>query len=84
MTFDSYIVVLRNVSIKKVTNQTVRGLKQHTAKHCQLNNKTKITNMEKEQDFFSNLTPTSGGLILVALGALVLIGLFADGNGYLT
>ena len=27
MTFDSYIVVLRNVSIKKVTNQTVRGLK---------------------------------------------------------
>ena len=30
--------------------------------------------MEKEQDFFSNLTPTSGGLILVALGALVLIG----------
>lgn len=30
--------------------------------------------MEKEQDFFSNLTPTSGGLILIALGALVLIG----------
>lgn len=30
--------------------------------------------MAKEQDFFSNLTPTSGGLILIALGALVLIG----------
>ena len=30
--------------------------------------------MEKEQDFFSNLTPTSGGLIIVALGALTLVG----------
>lgn len=31
-------------------------------------------NMEKEQDFFSNLTPTSGGLIFIALGVLLLIG----------
>ena len=30
--------------------------------------------MEKEQYFYSNLTPTSGGVIHVALGALVLIG----------
>lgn len=30
--------------------------------------------MEKEQDFFSNLTPTSGGLIIIALGTLFLIG----------
>lgn len=30
--------------------------------------------MENEQDFFSNITPTSGGLIIIALGALLLVG----------
>lgn len=31
-------------------------------------------NMNKEPDFFSNITPTSGGLIIIALGVLLLIG----------
>ncbi|MCS2715994.1 Imm17 family immunity protein [Bacteroides thetaiotaomicron] len=30
--------------------------------------------MNKEPDFFSNITPTSGGLIIIALGVLLLIG----------
>lgn len=30
--------------------------------------------MEKEQDFFSNITPTNSGLILAAIGFLLLIG----------
>ena len=27
--------------------------------------------MNKEPDFFSNITPTSGGLIIIALGVLL-------------
>ena len=34
----------------------------------------KRMNMNKEPDFFSNITPTSGGLIIIALGVLLLIG----------
>lgn len=30
--------------------------------------------MSQEQDFFSKLTPTSGGLIIIALGTLLLVG----------
>lgn len=30
--------------------------------------------MEKEQDFFSKITPTNAGLILIAIGALLIIG----------
>lgn len=30
--------------------------------------------MEKEPDFFSGITSTNGGLIIIALGALLLIG----------
>ena len=30
--------------------------------------------MNKEQDFFSNITPVNGGLIIIALGTLLLIG----------
>lgn len=30
--------------------------------------------MEQVQDFFSNLTPTSGGVFIIALGTLLLIG----------
>ncbi len=30
--------------------------------------------MNKEPDFFSNITPVNGGLIIIALGALLLIG----------
>ena len=29
--------------------------------------------MNKEPDFFSNITPTSGGLIIIALGVLLLM-----------
>ncbi|WP_229087779.1 Imm17 family immunity protein [Bacteroides congonensis] len=31
-------------------------------------------NMNKEPDFFSNITPVNGGLIIIALGTLLLIG----------
>ncbi|CDA87128.1 MULTISPECIES: Imm17 family immunity protein [Bacteroides] len=30
--------------------------------------------MNKEPDFFSNITPVNGGLIIIALGTLLLIG----------
>lgn len=30
--------------------------------------------MEQEQDFFSNITPTNGGLIVIGIGLLLLIG----------
>lgn len=30
--------------------------------------------MNNEQDFFSNLTPTSGGLIIIGIGIIFLIG----------